>query len=764
MTNHQITSSRSDDDELFLNELSSRSRPWYQISRIIRSRPPDLSWAGLGWAESTSPSWAARATELSSAWERIWRKKLTTVKEFEFLMALRDDFEPARASLLHWHPLPTLRAALSKLISEETRLHTHRPKSTDGVLASAQPKPQYNWNRTEKPKKQCKYCNFFGYTVEQCHKRIRALQRDGFKPVAVVQPNSILGLVVHAEPSTSSISTSDLEVLIDQIISRRESSSTSVMSVTPEYTDSAFLAILHEDGTIPQRSCQGPSNSTDDMPLAPFESAPQLAPQPVDPPTRRSTRVRLPSPHLNNYYCYPPLAVLHEPQSFREASTDPLWQQAMNEELHALSKIRTWDLVYLPPGKSLVGCKCVYKIKTKFDGLVERYKARLVACGFTQEYGIDYEETFPPVARITSVRSLLAVAAVRKWDLFQMDVKNAFLNGDLSEDVYMKPPPGYDHPTNKVCRLRKALYALKQAPRAWYGKFHSTLGQLGFTTSSYDSALFIKKSSAGIILLLLYVDDMIITGDNIYGIQKIKEFLSTKFEMKDLGMVSYFLGLEVSKSSTGYYLSQTKYASDLISRAGITDAKTAHTSLETNVKLRPTDGQLLKDPTRYRQLVGSLIYLTVTRLDISYVVHLSVVSRSSSESEFRALADTTAELRSCNFELDKWIKNISKNTSFGWVNVKDVANAHILAFEVPSPSGRYCLVETVVHYSEIAKILHELYPSAPFPHKSAGDKPFTPTFHVSKEKTKSLGIEFIPLKVSLKETVDSLKEKNFAKF
>ncbi|KAL9255836.1 Copia protein-like protein [Drosera capensis] len=121
----------------------------------------------------------------------------------------------------------------------------------------------------------------------------------------------------------------------------------------------------------------------------------------------------------------------------------------------------------------------VYKIKTKSDGSVERYKARLVARGFTQEYDIDYEETFAPVARITS-----------------MDVKNTCLNGDLSEEVYMKPPPSYDHPPNKVCRLRKALYGLKQAPRAWYAKFHSTLGQLGFTTSSYDSVLFIKKSSA----------------------------------------------------------------------------------------------------------------------------------------------------------------------------------------------------------------------------------------------------------------------------
>lgn len=126
--------------------------------------------------------------------------------------------------------------------------------------------------------------------------------------------------------------------------------------------------------------------------------------------------------------------------------------------LQALDKTHTWDLVDLPPGKSLIGCKWVYKIKTHSDGSVERQKARLVAKGFTQEYGIDYEETFAPVARLTSVRSLLAVAAVRKWGLYQMDVKNAFLNGDLTEEVYMQPPPGYTHPSHKVCKLHRALY------------------------------------------------------------------------------------------------------------------------------------------------------------------------------------------------------------------------------------------------------------------------------------------------------------------
>lgn len=154
-------------------------------------------------------------------------------------------------------------------------------------------------------------------------------------------------------------------------------------------------------------------------------------------PQRRSGRVRQLPSHLRDFQCYTTLLSHHEPTSYKEASADPLWQEAMNDEIQALHKAQTWEFVPLPPGKSLVGCKWVYKVKTHSDGAVDRYKARLVAKGFNQEYGIDYEETFAPVARITSVRSLLAIASAHNWQLKQMDVKNAFLNGDLFEEVYM---------------------------------------------------------------------------------------------------------------------------------------------------------------------------------------------------------------------------------------------------------------------------------------------------------------------------------------
>ena len=189
----------------------------------------------------------------------------------------------------------------------------------------------------------------------------------------------------------------------------------------------------------------------------------------------------------------------------------------------------------------------------------------------------------------------------------------------------MKLPPGYSQPPgfpNRVCRLRRALYGLKQAPRAWFEKFSSTISQHGFSGSSFDTALFLRRSDHDTTILLLYVDDMIITGDDVQGIQDLKLFLGSQFEMKDLGPLNYFLGIEVSSSTDGYYLTQAKYTSDLISRANITDSKIVDTPIEYNCRLNSRDGESLSDYTLYRQLVGSLIYLTVTRPDISYAVHI----------------------------------------------------------------------------------------------------------------------------------------------
>ncbi|GMP88882.1 hypothetical protein CsSME_00040705 [Camellia sinensis var. sinensis] len=227
----------------------------------------------------------------------------------------------------------------------------------------------------------------------------------------------------------------------------------------------------------------------------------------------------------------------------------------MNEELSALHKTGTWNLVALPSGKHNVGCRWVYKIKTKADGSVERSKTRLVAKSFASEYGLDYEETFAPVAKMTTVRTLIVVAAVRHWHLSQMDVKNAFLNGDLAEEVFMVPSPRLPHAPGEVCRLCKALYGFKQAPWAWLEKFSIVVCDLGFRTSDHDSALFLRSTSAGLIILLLYVNDMVISGDNLDGIFALKARLHHHFEMKDLRSLRYFLGIEVTSLPWGYLLS-----------------------------------------------------------------------------------------------------------------------------------------------------------------------------------------------------------------
>ena len=357
----------------------------------------------------------------------------------------------------------------------------------------------------------------------------------------------------------------------------------------------------------------------------------QVTSEIVDPLPRYPKRIRK-STNLPDfsYSCYSSsfasfLATIHnlsEPLSYKEAVLDPLWQQAMTEELSALHNIGTWDLVPLPSGKSKIGSRWVYKIKTKADGSIKRYKARLVAKGFFQQYGMDYEETFAPVAKMTTIRTLIAVASIRQWHISQMDVKNAFLNGDLQEEVYMTPPPGVAHNFGEVCKLKKALYGLKQAPRAWFEKFSTVITSLGFRSSNHDSALFIKVTTAGRILLSLYVDDMVITGDDVAGIDRLKLELASRFEMKDLGPLRYFLGIEVAFSPKGYLLSQSKYIADILERARLTDNKTVQTPLELNVRYSPTDGTPLPDPSLYRTIVGSLVYLTITRPDIAYAVHI----------------------------------------------------------------------------------------------------------------------------------------------
>ncbi|RVW36762.1 Retrovirus-related Pol polyprotein from transposon RE1 [Vitis vinifera] len=315
-------------------------------------------------------------------------------------------------------------------------------------------------------------------------------------------------------------------------------------------------------------------------------------------------------------------------KSTHEALSHPGWRQAMVDEMAALHSNGTWDLVVLPSGKSTVGCRWVYAVKVGPDGQVDRLKARLVAKGYTQVYGSDYGDTFSPVAKIASVRLLLSMAAMCSWPLYQLDIKNAFLHGDLAEEVYMEQPPGFvaQGESGLVCRLRRSLYGLKQSPRAWFSRFSSVVQEFGMLRSTADHSVFYHHNSLGqCIYLVVYVDDIVITGSDQDGIQKLKQHLFTHFQTKDLGKLKYFLGIEIAQSSSGVVLSQRKYALDILEETGMLDCKPVDTPMDPNVKLVPGQGEPLGDPGRYRRLVGKLNYLTITRPDISFPV--SVVSQ-----------------------------------------------------------------------------------------------------------------------------------------
>ncbi|KAM2907141.1 hypothetical protein COP2_046811 [Malus domestica] len=317
------------------------------------------------------------------------------------------------------------------------------------------------------------------------------------------------------------------------------------------------------------------------------------------------------------------LTLLKEPTSFSQAVQIPHWRDAMKTEIAALQANGTWSLVSLPPHKRPIGCKWVYKVKLKADGTVECYKARLVAKGYSQVEGVDYRETFAPVAKMVTVRVLLSAASLRGWHLHQLDVNNAFLNGDLDEEAFMSLPPGFGRKDeHRVCQLHKSLYGLKQASRQWFIKLSTALKAAGFQQSRSDYSLFVRRRQDNFLVLLVYVDDVILAGNNLEDIENTKLFLANQFKLKDLGQLKYFLGIEVARSRHGISLSQRKYALEILDDAGFLGVKPSRFPVEPNLSLTQLDGKLLDDASVYRRMVGRLIYLTITRPDLTYVVHV----------------------------------------------------------------------------------------------------------------------------------------------
>jgi transposase InsO family protein len=417
-------------------------------------------------------------------------------------------------------------------------------------------------------------------------------------------------------PNTSSLSLSTTENTSPLSFDNVSHSSPHISSTSNEVLPDSPLSQPHCDHAAPSTGSS-------------------LIPTP-SPPTRMITRSQTNSLKPKQFADYKlffstkyPLTALSsvvlppEPHTYKQAVGNPNWESAMQVEFEALIANKTWTLCPRPDHNRVVRNKWVYKLKQKSDGSIDRYKARLVAKGFDQVDGLDFTETFSPVIKPATVRLILAVAVHYNWPIHQLDVSNAFLHGHLEEEVFMEQPQGFEDPTHPefVCKLHKSLYGLKQAPRAWFLRLSQALLDLGFVGSSVDTSLFFFHRKSVSIFLLVYVDDIIVTSNTPAAVGAIISQLKCEFALKDLGDLSFFLGIQANRDSHGLHLHQGKYITDLLIRVKMDGAKPASTPCVSGGKLSKFQGDPLSDPKEYRHIVGALQYCTLTRPDIAYSVN-----------------------------------------------------------------------------------------------------------------------------------------------
>uniref|UniRef100_A0A2N9H2E5 CCHC-type domain-containing protein n=1 Tax=Fagus sylvatica TaxID=28930 RepID=A0A2N9H2E5_FAGSY len=333
---------------------------------------------------------------------------------------------------------------------------------------------------------------------------------------------------------------------------------------------------------------------------------------------------------------YALLTSSEDPSTFQEAiesSEKDKWMEAMVEENESLSKNKTWELTELPKGKKPIGCKWVFKKKeavSEKEG--ERFKARLVAKGYSQRHGIDYDEVFSPVVRHTSIRAVLALVAHQDLELEQLDVKTAFLHGNLEEEIFMVQPEGFKQlgTENLVCRLKKSLYGLKQSPRQWYKRFDSYMIQIGYTRCEYDCCVYVRILEDGsFIFLLLYVDDMLIVAKSMCEVNRLNSLLHKEFEMKDLSAAKKILGMEIrrDRGARKLWLSQKNYIRKVLEKFSMLNAKPVSTPLANHFRLSgsqcPKNEEEIENMSKvpYVSAVGCLMYAMVcTRPDLAHAV------------------------------------------------------------------------------------------------------------------------------------------------
>ncbi|GJV15870.1 putative RNA-directed DNA polymerase [Tanacetum coccineum] len=393
--------------------------------------------------------------------------------------------------------------------------------------------------------------------------------------------------------------------------------------------------------------------SADEEPIVNTDTQQEVV-TPVEPddislPIRRtSSRVSKPSQDPQFYYGFhieedkisdSTLSELDEPANYKEAMASPKaakWKEAIKSKIQSMYDNQVWNLVDTTTGLKMVGCKWIFKKKTDMDGKVHTYKARLVAKGYTQTHMIDYEETFSPVAKIKSIRIMLAIATFHDYEIWQMDVKTAFLNGKPTEDVFMAQPEGFENAKypKRVCKLQKAIYGLKQASRSWNLCFHEKVTQFGFSRSEDESCIYVKISGSIVVFLVLYVDDILLIGNDIPTLQSVKDWLGKCFAMKDLGDAAYILGIKIyrDRSKRLIGLSQDTYLDKILKRFKMDNSKKGNLPLHHGIKISsdlcPKTNDELDKMSRvpYASAIGSIMYaMTCTRPDVSFA--LSMVSR-----------------------------------------------------------------------------------------------------------------------------------------
>nr|KYP52897.1 Retrovirus-related Pol polyprotein from transposon TNT 1-94 [Cajanus cajan] len=340
----------------------------------------------------------------------------------------------------------------------------------------------------------------------------------------------------------------------------------------------------------------------------------------------------------------------------------------MKEELSMIEKNQTWILVEKPQGRKVIGVKWVYRTKLNADGSINKHKARLVVKGYAQIFGVDYSDTFAPVARLETIRLLLAIAAQKNWKVYQLDVKSAFLNGFLQEEIYVEQPQGFvkEGEEDKVYLLKKALYGLKQAPRSWYSRIDDHLLNLGFVKSLAESTLYVKHNRANILIISLYVDDLLVTGSDTRLVEKLKKQMMEVFEMTDLGLMTFFLGMEIKQGEHEVFICQNKYAKEILKKFKLDECKEMSTPMNQKEKLSKEDGTEKIDQAYFRSMIRCLMYLTATHPDILNVV--SILSRfmhCPSEMHLKAAKRVIRYVKgTCNFGIKyKWTEEF-KLTGF----------------------------------------------------------------------------------------------------